>query len=115
MPLPQSSADVDETSEYIQVGDEYYILASALAPQQHRELLSHADSFAIFDRSGDIPLSRRDVFGLFHRDTRFLDRFELRLNGEFPVLLTSTTSEDGSELVSYLSNADEVRSGTIIV
>ncbi|MGH7818165.1 MAG: glycogen debranching N-terminal domain-containing protein, partial [Candidatus Binatia bacterium] len=102
-------------SQRIRIGDEYYLLASALAPRRPQLLLNHADSFAIFDVAGDVPLAGLDPFGLFHEGTRFLDRFELRLNGEFPVLLSSTASDDGSELVTHLSNTDERRDGEIVL
>src|SRR6202158_80580 len=102
-------------SERIQIGDEYYILAAALAPGQRRELLNHADSFAIFDPIGDIPLAGFEAYGLFHCDTRFLSRFELKLNGDFPVLLSTPASDDGSELGSHLSNTDEQHNGEIML
>ncbi len=102
-------------SERIRIGDQFYILASALAPRQRWILLNHHESFAIFDLAGDIPLAGSETYGLFQRDTRYLDRFELRLNRKFPVLLSSASSDDGSELVSHLSNADERRDGEVTV
>jgi glycogen debranching enzyme len=102
-------------SERIRIGDEYYLLASALAPRRSQQLLNHGDSFAIFDLAGDIPLAGRELYGLFHAGTRFLDRFELRLNGEFPILLSSAANDDGSEIVTYLSNADEHRDGELVL
>jgi len=101
--------------ERIRIGDQYYLLASALAPTRPRRLLNHGDSFAIFDLSGDVPLAALDPFGVFHRGTRHLDRLELRLNGNFPVLLSSSASDDGSEIVAYLTNADERRGEEIVL
>ena len=37
--------------EHIRLGDQYYVLASALALRQPQMLLNHADSFAIFDQA----------------------------------------------------------------
>jgi glycogen debranching enzyme len=102
-------------SERIRIGDDYYLLASALAPRGRRLLLNHGDSFAIFDEAGDIPLAGIQTYGLFCRGTRFLDRLELRLNGEFPLLLSAAPTDDGSELVSYLSNPDERRGREVVV
>src|ERR1051325_11047274 len=102
-------------SERIQVGNDYYLLASSLAPRRPRQLLSHAESFAIFDLAGDIPLTGLDPFGLLHRGTRFLDRFELRVNGNLPILLSSVQSDDGCELVTHLTNSDEAQNGEIIL
>jgi glycogen debranching enzyme len=104
------------TPERIRLGEHYYLLASALAPRRPQVLLNHANSFAIFDLAGDIPVAGLDPYGLFHQGTRFLDRFELHLNGGFPVLLSSAPTYEGSELVTYLSNADERRDdGEIIL
>lgn len=102
-------------SERIRIGDEYYLLASALAPRRPKILLSHEESFGIFDLAGDVPLAGLEPYGLFHRGTRFLDRFELRVNGEFPVLLASTPSDDACEIVSHLSNADERAGGEVVL
>src|SRR5579862_8528318 len=102
-------------TERIQIGDEYYLLASAFAPRDRRLLLNHGDTFAVFNEMGDIPLAGRETYGLFCRGTRFLDRFELRLNGELPLLLSGAPSDDDSEIVSHLTNGDERRAGEIVV
>lgn len=65
------------TPEHVRPQEEYYVLASALAQRRPQVLLNHAESFAIFDLAGDIPLAYRDSYGLFHRGTRFLHRYEL--------------------------------------
>jgi glycogen debranching enzyme len=44
-------------------------------------------TFMISDRRGDVPAGVAG--GLFHEDTRFLSRYELRLNGTIPEILTS--------------------------
>jgi glycogen debranching enzyme len=103
------------SQERIRIGDQYYLLASALAPTRPRRLLNHGDSFAIFDLSGDVPLAALEPFGVFHRGTRYLDRLELRVNGNFPVLLSSSASDDGSEIVAYLTNADERRGEEVVL
>ena len=103
------------TEERIRIGEDYYLLASALAPRRPQILLNHADSFAIFDIAGDLPVASREPFGLFYQGCRFLNRFELHLNGGFPLLLGTAPPQEGSELVTYLSNTDEQRGGTIIL
>src|SRR5262249_4985347 len=92
---------LSETPERIRLGDEYYLLASSLASRRPQVLLNHADSFAIFDLAGDIPVASTEPYGLFHRGTRFLSRFELRLNREFPILLSTAPADEGSALVTY--------------
>ena len=102
-------------AEHVHPEEEYYLLTSASAQRRPQFLLNHAESFAIFDPAGDIPLARREAYGLFHCGTRFLSRYELRLNGQLPVLLSTTTTHEGSGVVTYLSNADEVQQGQILV
>jgi glycogen debranching enzyme len=101
--------------EHIRLDEHYYVLASALAQRRPQVLLNHAESFAIFDLAGDIPLAYRDSYGLFHRGTRFLHRYELRLNGKLPLLLSTATTHEGSGLVTHLSNADELRDGEVFL
>ncbi|GIW42161.1 MAG: amylo-alpha-1,6-glucosidase [Candidatus Binatia bacterium] len=98
----------------ILVGGEYYVLASALAGRRPRVVVSHGDTFAVFDLAGDIP-SGGSEYGLFHGGTRFLDRFELKLNGRFPFLLSSGLAEDSVELETYLSNDDERQDGVVVL
>lgn len=99
----------------IRIGDDYYLLASALPPRGRRLVLNHGDTFAIFNEAGDVPLSGHEPFGLFCAGTRFLDRFELRLNGTFPVPLSATVSADGSEQLTFLTNADEHRGSDVVM
>src|SRR5262245_45273755 len=102
-------------TEHVRLEEEYYLLASALAQRRPQVLLNHAESFAIFDLAGDIPLAYRDSYGLFHRGTRFLHRYELRLNGKLPVLLSTATMHEGGGLTTYLSNADELQDGEVFL
>ena len=101
-------------TEPVRPDEAYYLLASASAQRRPQVLLHHAESFTIFDLAGDIPLARREAYGLFHCGTRFLSRYELRLNGQLPLLLSTTTTYEGSGVVTYLSNADEVQAGEVV-
>jgi len=102
-------------SERISIGTDYYLLASAITARRPRIVLNHRDTFAIFDDAGDVPVAGVEPYGIFHRGTRFLTRFELRLNDGLPVLLSSAPSEDGCALVTYLANADERSGGEIVL
>ena len=99
----------------IRISGEYYLLASALAPRRGRWVLNHGASFLIVDTAGDTPPAGVEAYGFFHRGTRFLSRLELHLNGGLPMLLSTVQSPEGSDLVSYLSNADESRAGEIVL
>ena len=102
-------------SERIQIGEDYYVLASALAPRRPKVFLSHGPGFAIFDHAGDVPLAGTDPFGLFHHGTRFLDRWELRIDGDFPILLSSAPTADGAQLVTWVSNTDRRHDGEVVL
>jgi glycogen debranching enzyme len=90
-------------------GDEaevaFYIPATEL-PSRPRRVLKHGDTFAVLDSYGDLGASSEGQDGLFHRDTRFLSRLELRLNGVAPLLLGSNLGDDNSILSIDLTNPD---------
>jgi glycogen debranching enzyme len=71
-----------------------------------RRTLKHGDSFVVLDSHGDMGAVAGGVDGLFHCDTRFLSRLELRLNGNAPLLLGSNVSDDNSTLNVDLTNPD---------
>src|SRR5262245_26291296 len=99
--------------ERIRIGDDYYLLASAVPARGRRLVLNHGDSFAIFNETGDVPLTVAEPYGLFCDGTRFLARFELRLNGDFPLLLSAALTDDATEQVTYLTNPDERRGNEV--
>lgn len=101
-------------SARIRIGDEYYLLATALTQHGRQLVLNHGDSFVILNDLGDCPVSGQQ-YGLVHAGTRFLDRYEMRLNGGFPLLLSTAMSADGCEQISYLTNVDERRGDEIVV
>jgi len=77
-------------------------------------VLADGHSFAIFDAGGDIAESPLEALGLFHRDTRYLSRFELRVAGETPYFLNSFLSDDKAQLRINLTNPDLGVDGEII-
>jgi glycogen debranching enzyme len=96
----QTSADV------IEIGNEFYIrVQSTLAHSQNRVLLQ-CDTFAIFDQHGDIQPYWSGEQGLFHRDTRYLSKLELRICGARPMLLSSAVRDDNVVLSVDLTNPD---------
>lgn len=83
---------------------DFYIPATG--PEKPRRTLKHDDTFVIVDSHGDIGASGGGVDGLFHKDTRFLSRFELLINGVQPLLLDSNVRDDNSVLTVDLTNPD---------
>jgi len=71
-----------------------------------RRTLKHNDTFLVIDAHGDIGAAAGTSDGLFHRDTRFLSRLELRVNGMQPLLLGSNVGEDNAIFAVDLTNPD---------
>ena len=111
----------DDPRTVVELDGRYYILATSSPADDSDRVLKHGESFAIFDRYGDIKPVGLGEEGLYHRGTRFLSGLRLRLGGERPLLLGSTAKWDNSRLAIDLTNPDMViggvplRSGTIHV
>ncbi len=69
-------------------------------------VLVNGESFAVFEAGGDIIASPDEPLGFFHRDTRYLSCFELRIAGETPYYLNSDVSQENAQLRVNLSNPD---------
>ncbi len=95
--------------------DQCSIVASSSLTEEHIEVLKHGDTFGLFDRYGDIHSLRTGSHGLYHEGTRFLSRFELTMNGERPLLLSSTVKEDNVLLSVDLMNPDITHEGQVEV
>jgi glycogen debranching enzyme len=82
-----------------------YIPATG-SPTRPRRTLKHGDTFAVLDAHGDIGISASGQDGIFFRDTRYLSRLELLLNGMQPLLLGSNLRDDNAVLTIDLTNPD---------
>src|SRR4051794_18946389 len=79
--------------DVIRFTDEFYILATAATADEGR-VLKDGDSFAIFDRYGDIQQTGLGEQGIYHDGTRHLSQLEFRLGTLRPFLLSSRINED---------------------
>ncbi len=93
-------------TDIIQVADEYYVRATSALADDRTRVLKYGDTFAVFNRYGNIEAFGPSQFGLFHAESRHLSRFTLRLNQQQPLLLSSTIREDNAFLAVDLTNAD---------
>jgi glycogen debranching enzyme len=100
MPFDHHEGDV------IEVGQRFYIRADSSLADGRTFPLLHKDTFAIFDPHGDIQPIGRGQQGLFHEETRHLSRFEMRIAGYKPLLLSSSVREDNVILAVDLTNPD---------
>jgi glycogen debranching enzyme len=69
-------------------------------------ILKQGETFAVFNRTGDISSFDAGEQGLYYMGTRFLSCFELLVNGRRPLLLSSTVRQDNDLLVVDLTNPD---------
>jgi glycogen debranching enzyme len=97
------------------VRDPFYILASSGAFDETTRVLKRGESFAVFDRGGNIRNVGRGEQGLYVRGTRFLSRFELSLSGAQLLLLGSTVHHGAPILSVDLTNPDLARAESILL
>ncbi|MGH9357276.1 MAG: amylo-alpha-1,6-glucosidase [Terriglobia bacterium] len=98
--MPRRSGDL------IRVRDQYYILATSSLADTRTQVLKHDGTFAVFDRVGDLARLGQGLQGLYHDGTRFLSRLVLKIEGERPMLLSSSVQEDNVLLAVDLTNPD---------
>src|SRR5580698_10808762 len=90
----------------------FYISSGAMG-ERARYVLKQDDSFAILDSYGDMGASSGGQDGFFDRDTRFLSRLELLIEGMPPLLLGSSVRDDNLTLTTDLTNPDIFYDGHI--
>jgi glycogen debranching enzyme len=67
-------------------------------------ILNHSNTFAIFDRWGNIHPHGKMIQGIYHNGTRFLNKLVLSINKQKPLLLSSAIKEDNDILSVDLTN-----------
>ena len=95
--------------DIIRIKGKYYVLASSALADDRTRVLKYGDTFGVFNRDGDIEAAGRMQLGLFHTETRHLDRMTVRLDGRTPLLLSSTVRDDNAFLSVDLTNVDIAR------
>jgi glycogen debranching enzyme len=95
----------------IWVNDQYYILATSARATGRSAVLKCGDTFAVFDRTGDI--GGPDEHGLYHDGTRHLSMLTLSVGHDLPLLLSSRTSSSNELFGADLTNPD-VLEGDVI-
>ncbi len=90
----------------IQIGDKWYVAATAASAEEQPQVLKNDQTFAMFDRFGDIQVLAPGKEGVYHDDTRYLSHQELTVDGVRPLHLGSSVEESNSLLVIDLMNPD---------
>src|ERR1035438_5822779 len=73
------------TADVIEVGKQFYIKATSSLADDRTSVLLHGDTFAVFDRSGDIHPLGLSQQGIYYKETRHLSRVDLRVCGVRPL------------------------------
>ena len=102
-------------TEPIRVGGQWYIAATAARADESPQVIKSNDTFALFDRFGDITTWGSGEQGLYHEDTRFLSSLALRINGARPLYLGSTVKDGANLLIVELMNPDLMAGDRVVL
>jgi len=95
--------------------DEFYILATDASAEAPKRVLKDGDTFAVFDRHGDIQPDGPCQEGLYHEGTRFLSHLLLKLGHTRPFLLNSNVQKDNLLFIANLTNPDIYQAEKLIL
>jgi glycogen debranching enzyme len=98
---------LNRVGDVLAVENEYYVRATSGLADHRTRVLKYGDTFAVFNRYGDIEALGPLQFGLFHSECRHLSRMVLYVNDRQPLLLGSTVRQDNALLTVDLTNLDE--------
>jgi glycogen debranching enzyme len=98
-------------ADIVRLENEYYVRASSALADDRTRVLKYGDTFAVFNRFGDIELVGPSKFGLFHAECRHLSQFAVYVNQHQPLLLSSNIREDNAFLSVDLTNVDSDANG----
>ncbi|MET1027346.1 MAG: glycogen debranching N-terminal domain-containing protein, partial [Dongiaceae bacterium] len=85
---------------------QFFIPATASLQERRPRIQKHGDTFALFDPNGDALSGPGSPEGIYHCDTRYLSHYYLTIEGQRPILLSSTLRDDNVTRTCYLSNPD---------
>lgn len=90
--------------EEIAQEEEYHISSDAVNADEVNTVLNYSNTFAVFDRSGNIRPHGKMIQGIYHEGTRFINTLILNVNGEKPLLLSGSIREGNSIYSADLTN-----------
>ncbi|RZF62621.1 amylo-alpha-1,6-glucosidase [Sphingobacterium corticibacterium] len=90
--------------EEIAQEEEYHISSDAVNSDEVNMVLNYSNTFAVFDRSGNIHPHGKMVQGIYHQGTRFINTLILHVNGEKPLLLSGSIKEGNAIYSADLTN-----------
>jgi glycogen debranching enzyme len=92
--------------ETSRIEQQFDVRATSSLADDRTRVLKYGETFAVFNRYGDIESMGTTQLGLFHMETRYLSRLSFFLGGRKPLLLNSTIREDNSLLLVDATNLD---------
>jgi glycogen debranching enzyme len=101
--------------DVIQVENQFYVLATSSLADDRTRVLKYGETFAVFNRLGDVESIGLGEQGLYHRGTRHLSRLALRMADKVPQLLRSTIQDDNAFLTLDMMNPDVYRDGKLLL
>lgn len=101
--------------DIIRVENQFYVLATSSLADDRTRVLKYGETFAVFNRLGDIEGLGMGEQGLYHRGTRYLSRLALRVGGGVPQLLCSTIQQSGTLFTVDMMNLDVYRDGRLLI
>jgi glycogen debranching enzyme len=97
------------------VTQNFYIATESSPAADRTRVLKYGNTFAVFDRYGDIETIGLREEGIFCEGTRFLSQLEFQLAYARPLLLSSTIKADNSQFAADLANVDISRNGEVVI
>lgn len=87
-------------------GESYLVMGTASLTEEKTIVLKHNQTFAIFNKYGDIIPYQFGAQGIFHKGTRYLSHFRFKIDGVRPLFLSSNLRERSEMFVVDLTNPD---------
>jgi len=101
--------------ELVKTQDQYPILATAARDETAVRVLKQGETFAVFDRYGDLQEVGNHELGIYHEGTRYLSKWRLLIGGQPPLLLNSSIRKAHPLLSTDLTNPDLATHGEIVL
>lgn len=100
--------------DVVRINDQWYVLATSSQADDRTCVLKDGETFAVFDRYGDIQHLGIGEQGVYHEDTRFLSYFEFNINERRPLVLNSTVKQDNTLLLVDLTTPDLYKNNQLV-
>ncbi|HET8646156.1 MAG TPA: glycogen debranching N-terminal domain-containing protein, partial [Vicinamibacteria bacterium] len=101
--------------DVIRVQENFYILATSSLAAERPLVLKQDGTFCLSDAQGDFSRLGMGEQGLYHEDTRYLSRMELRLGDARPLYLSSTVRQGNDLMLADLTNPDIVLEDGVVL